>query len=617
MSTNGAAQQINTRSSQSRESSSSSNAAAASNTSASNKTPFNQNTRDFFCRSSTADRSLNGTNGAANSRRSPVSPSRITRLQEKEEMQNLNDRLVIYIETVRRLEAENFRLKSEVQSYTEVSTRDVTEIKVLYEKELEDAKRLIDELARDKAKFEIELNKHKALAQENLDKYERRDREFQNASTRLLTIESELLEYKRRSELAQNELQRKNDELKQLKPQVAELEKQLVKLKKQLEDETLARVDLENKNTTLKEDLNFKSQIYDKETDQLRSSKRVEIEQVDCRLRDEYDTKLMHELQLIRDEAENKIREMKDEVERRYQNKFYESDSSVKRAQQTISTLRDELASMHSKCDEQSLDLRQQLTKISSMETRIKELEEKLKKNAAKYEQDMADKDKELDAARKELGTLMLDYQELYDIKIGLDMEIEAYRKLLESEEKRLNISNYSMNLQNSYLNESSVLPPALSSTTTVAAAASTRGAKKRKVNVVDDEINAVAALGNTSTYEQSAESKNGIELCEHDFEGKSVKLTNTTDKDISMGGWQLRRTADNNETDYKFAKSFQLKAGQSVIIWSSNATPAAGSPDSTDIIMNGKQWCTGAKIITVLFDKEGNVIIHFDFNYY
>jgi len=581
---------INTRSSQSRDSSQP--PCSGGGGGGGKQTPFNQNTRDFFCRTSTNERSLNG--GTANTtRRSPVSPSRITRLQEKEEMQNLNDRLVIYIETVRRLESENFRLKNEVQSYTEVSTRDVAEIKVLYEKELEDAKRLIDELARDKAKYEIEVNKHKANAQEAVDKFDRRDREAKDATSRYLSVESELLEYKRRCELTSNDLARKSDELKLLKPHNIELEKQLAKLKKQLEDETLARVDLENKNTTLKEDLNFKSQIYDKETDQLRSSKRVEIEQVDCRLRDEYESKLMTELNLIREEADTKIREMKDEVERRYQNKFYDADANVKRGQQTIAALREDLQMQRVKLDEYELDMKNQLIKIGNYEAKCKEHEERVKKLNVKYETEIAGKDKEIDESKKELGALLHDYQELYDIKIGLDMEIEAYRKLLESEEKRLNISNYS--LHNSYLDG---MAGALSSTAAAGNESSAVRGKKRKVNAEPESPEA----SDSSVYEQSHDAKLGIEICEHDFQGKWVKLLNKTDKDIAIGGWQLRRTADSSNTDYKMPKATTLKAGQSLTVWSSNMADAA---QSTDLVMSKQQWCTGAKIITVLFDKD------------
>ena len=45
--------------------------------------------------------------------------------------------------------------------------------------------------------------------------------------------------------------------------QIAALEKQLAGLKKQLEDETLLRVDLENRVQSLKEELNFKAQVYE------------------------------------------------------------------------------------------------------------------------------------------------------------------------------------------------------------------------------------------------------------------------------------------------------------------------------------------------------------------
>ena len=78
------------------------------------------------------------------------------------------------------------------------------------------------------------------------------------------------------------------------------IEDQLAKLKKQLEDETFARIDLENENQTLKEDILLKSNVYEKEMNRLRTSKRVEVEQAGMRLRDEYDSRLVRELQRIR-----------------------------------------------------------------------------------------------------------------------------------------------------------------------------------------------------------------------------------------------------------------------------------------------------------------------------
>lgn len=137
-------------------------------------------------------------NGANTSRSSPISPTRITRLQEKEEMQNLNDRLVIYIDTVRRLESENNRLQSIVLSYNENSTRDVSEIKRMYEQELEDAKRLIDDLAKEKARFEIDINKYKSDAEEIAAKLAKREKEFKQLENKYKTADSEKIEYKSR-----------------------------------------------------------------------------------------------------------------------------------------------------------------------------------------------------------------------------------------------------------------------------------------------------------------------------------------------------------------------------------------------------------------------------------
>lgn len=136
--------------------------------------------------------------GSSASQRSPVSPSRLTRLQEKEEMQNLNDRLIVYIDTVRRLESENSRLTAIISTYNETSVRDIGEIKRMYESELEDAKKLIDDLAKEKAKHEIEINKLRSDAEEVATKLAKKEKEAKALEGRLKTADSEKIEYKSR-----------------------------------------------------------------------------------------------------------------------------------------------------------------------------------------------------------------------------------------------------------------------------------------------------------------------------------------------------------------------------------------------------------------------------------
>lgn len=92
----------------------------------------------------------------------PPSPTMISRIQEKNELASLNDRLAVYIERVRQLETENSRLSRIVHSHEETVTKEVTGIKGLYEGELASARKLLDDIAKEKAKLQFENGKLKA-----------------------------------------------------------------------------------------------------------------------------------------------------------------------------------------------------------------------------------------------------------------------------------------------------------------------------------------------------------------------------------------------------------------------------------------------------------------------
>ena len=90
---------------------------------------------------------------------SPLSPNRITRLQEKDDLCNLNDRLAVYIDKVRSLESENSGLRLRITESESEVTRELGGMKAAYETELADARQTLDSVAKERARLQLELSK--------------------------------------------------------------------------------------------------------------------------------------------------------------------------------------------------------------------------------------------------------------------------------------------------------------------------------------------------------------------------------------------------------------------------------------------------------------------------
>nr|BAC66612.1 intermediate filament protein [Dugesia japonica] len=501
------------------------------------------------------------------------------REREKRDMQDLNERLANYIEKVRFLEAQNKKLNNELNTLRERWGKEAEKIRILYEIEMDQLKKLLDEAEAARSELIPRINKLEEQLHEYLHGIDEANNQHSMDQEMIEKMNRQLSECEGEIGLLRRRIAALEEERGRTKKTINRLRDEIKRTRMDLDQETMNHIASESEVQSHKDQIDFMKDSHDNEMKELAA---LAYRDTTAENRDFWKSQMGNSLRELQMEYDNKLEVMRGELENHH---------NVKVQELRHSSPREGIESVHLK--EENIRLKTQLTNLRSkcpeleaknaqLERFLEELRRDLDRQMSDFEMEKNKLKSDLQRTQDELDSIMKEFQNAMDMKLSLELEIAAYRKLLEGEESRSGLRNM---MEQTIFKTSGGAEGNIVSRSAVSN--SMKSERNAKVN------HQRTAKGNVIIHETSAD-------------GKFIILENTGKKDEDISGFKIIRNIDNNRSivQYEIPSSTVLRPeGQQKFlkIWSKGNRPMG----SNDLECQSSTWGTGMHIFTALLNKS------------